>query len=639
MAGWASTWTSCTAVIAAAILVRAAYLVQHLRSPLRDVFRLDQQYYRDWALRIAGGDLRGEGVFEQGPLYAYLLGGLYRLIGTRDAWILAVQFGCGVLTAVLVWAGTRRIFGAPAGLAAGLLAALYGPFLVHEGTVMKSFLEPLLVTAALWCGLRALEEDRARWPLLAGLAVGLACLVREAHVLLLVPLAAVLWSGAPARRFLPLAAGFLLPLAPVTARNCLVAGECTPVTAGGGEVFYIGFGPYATGFYAIPDFVRPLPHIEHEDFREEARLRAGRLLSRAEVSRFWYQEGLRAVAESPGRAVGLVVRKAAILFNDFEVPDSEQFVVMKGYLPLLRVLPGFGLLFGLGLIGIGLSAPWNRRASLALGFAAILVVEVLLTYNFARFRLAMAAVWMVFCGKGLVELAAAWRRGSSSRYGALAGCALAVLASATAFTPPPGLDPDRRAWEEERYREEVRQAAEARDALPALRRAADELPGHPTPLLALARAMAATGRMDEAAAAWREALRAEPADAEAFLELVALLLRAGRFADAEAEGLARSRRDPGAPESLRAMAMIWEARAAAAPRTLAPEYLRRAREVLSEILRRSPRDAEALFRLGRLSYLAGDREAARGALTAAREIDPGHVGAARVLWYLEGRHE
>jgi 4-amino-4-deoxy-L-arabinose transferase-like glycosyltransferase len=626
-------------VISAAIFVRAAYLVQHLRSPLRDIFRLDQQYYHDWALRIANGDLRGEGVFEQGPLYAYLLGGFYRLIGPRDGWILALQFGCGVLTAVLVWAGARRVFGAPAGLAAGLLAALYGPFLVHEGTIMKSFLEPLLVMAALWAGLRALEEDRARWRLLAGLAVGLACLVREAHVLLLVPLAAVLWRGASARRLLPLAAGFLLPLMPVTARNCLVAGECTLVTAGGGEVFYIGFGPYADGFYAIPDFVRPLPHLEHEDFREEARLRAGRLLSRSEVSRFWYQEGLRALTESPGRTAGLLVRKAAILFNDFEVPDSEQFVVMKDYLPLLHVLPGFGLLFGLGLIGIGLSVPWHRRASLVLGFAAALVLQILLTYNFARFRLALAAVWMGFCGKALVELVTTWRRGGSSRYGALAGCALAVLGSVIAFIPPPGLDPDRRAWEEERYREEVRKAAEARDALPVLRRAAAELPGQAAPHLALARALAATGRMVEADAAWREALRAEPEDAELFLEHVGLLLREGRLADAEAEGLARSRLQPRAPESLRAMAMIWDARAAAAPRTLAPEYLRRAREVLIEILRRSPGDVEALFRYGRLSYLAGERVAAHGALSAAREIDPGHVGAARVLWYLERKNE
>ena len=58
-----------------------------------------------------------------------------------------------------------------------------------------------------------------------------------------------------------------------------------------------------------------------------------------------------------------------------------------------------------------------------------------------------------------------------------------------------------------------------------------------------------------------------------------------------------------------------------------------------ELYRHSPRDAEALFRYGRLSYFAGERVAAHGALTAAREIDPGHVGAARVLWHLESRQE
>ncbi len=62
-------------VFGAAYLLRLAYLSQIARSPLFDFLQLDPLYYHDWAVAIAKGDWLGKEVFEQSPLYPYLLAG------------------------------------------------------------------------------------------------------------------------------------------------------------------------------------------------------------------------------------------------------------------------------------------------------------------------------------------------------------------------------------------------------------------------------------------------------------------------------------------------------------------------------------------------------------------------------------
>ena len=61
-------------IIGAAALVRLLYFLWFLSSPLHGYYFADHLYYRNWGMQIASGDWFGLEVFEQGPLYAYLLG-------------------------------------------------------------------------------------------------------------------------------------------------------------------------------------------------------------------------------------------------------------------------------------------------------------------------------------------------------------------------------------------------------------------------------------------------------------------------------------------------------------------------------------------------------------------------------------
>lgn len=109
------------AILALAVAVRALTAAQFSDSPLWGVYSLDTLYYRSWALRIAGGDWIGAGVFEQSPLYAYLLAAVYRVAGAREIAVLAFQMACGLVSFALVFDTTRRIYGHRAALLSGLI--------------------------------------------------------------------------------------------------------------------------------------------------------------------------------------------------------------------------------------------------------------------------------------------------------------------------------------------------------------------------------------------------------------------------------------------------------------------------------------------------------------------------------------
>jgi tetratricopeptide (TPR) repeat protein len=541
------------AILLAAVTVRAAYLVFYVRTPLFGVFRIDQLYYRTWGLEIAGGDWVGSGPFEQAPLYAYLLGAYYRLFGQFDSGVLALQLLAGAVTVLLVAWSANRLFGRAGGLAAGALAAAYGPLVFYECMLMKTFLEPLLVLAALAAALRASDSSSLRWPAAAGAAVGLSCLVREVHVLLLAPLLAAIWVGGRRNRprrlasTLALLSAFVGAIAPAVLHNQLAGGEFVGVSAAGGENAYISFGPDANGFYVIPPFLGPYAYLEHQDFRDEAFLRTRRPHSPAASSRFWFRETWDYVRSRPAATARLAVRKAMILFADFEVPDSENFAATRADLPLLRALPSFGWIVGAGFLGLALAAAQPRRNLLPLGFAAALIAEIVLTFNLGRYRAALAALWLLLAGRGAAWLWASIAGSTGRRGPGFAAAAAVVVVSALSFLKPPGLDPEQRDRELGKFQREAAEKALVRDAIPGLRRAAEAAPRNPEPLLALGLALQTTGRWPEAARLYRQAARAAPNHPEPQIRLTYLLLRQNRPGEAfpHASAYARLKPDSG----------------------------------------------------------------------------------------------
>ncbi len=447
----------------AAVSVRVVYAVQFLRSPLAGVTQADQRYCLDWALKIAAGDWLGTEVFEQGPLYPYLLGTFFSLVSTSVVLVLIIQLLLGALGCWLIFRCAEELFDRPTAVVAGLLQATYGPGVYYESLVMKSFLSPLLTIVALYGLLRFASHHRTAWLYVSGAAVGLACLIRENHLLLLIPMAVWLsfqrrddeaagTATAPRllQRSVPIlhmSLAAILMLLPSTVRNFVVSGEVVAVTAGGGEVFYMAHGPYAKGFYSAPPFVTANPFLEHEDFRREAARRTDVDLTRSESSRYWFNQGLKSIVADPTRILRLTIEKARIFFNDFEVPDGENYVVASRFVALLKALPTFGWIGGLALIGAVITVFRARQGWIVIGLAAMHVVSVLLLYNFARFRLGMMPMCILSAAVGIVCLVSMLRQASLRRqFVAVVGAGVAITVSIGMFRPPlEGLPPGRRA--------------------------------------------------------------------------------------------------------------------------------------------------------------------------------------------------
>ncbi len=113
-----------------------------------------------------------------------------------SAWSLLVpQALMGVGTVALTYDMTQRRFGRTAGFVAGLALVLTPVTVAIARHNNPDALLVLCCTAALWFVVRALEDGRTRWVVLAGVAVGLGFEAKMAAALLVVPalVAAYLW--------------------------------------------------------------------------------------------------------------------------------------------------------------------------------------------------------------------------------------------------------------------------------------------------------------------------------------------------------------------------------------------------------------------------------------------------------------
>ena len=431
-------------VFLAALGARLYYLHQLRETPLFAQLRLDPLYYVEWGRRIAAGDwLSGTEAFEQSPLYAYILAGIFRAAGEGLLAPRLVQAVAGSLTCLVVFYIGRRLLGRSAGLAAGLLAALYAPGIFYDGMVMKTAWAVLLA-AGMTLALVASEGSRRSMLFTAGLLLGLASLVRD-NLILLSPILAIWlaadtrirgqmtrgWIRESAARVAFFAAGLALAIAPVAARNMAVSGEPVLLTAGGGEVFYIGNNPEADGRYSPPPFVRATGGLEHEDFRAEAARRLGHPVSRSEASAYWLSEGIGWIRAHPREYVALLDRKFLIFVNAYELPDNQSFEHHRRFVPALRGLPTWALLFPLAAAGFVMCLRRWRDLLPLYVIGGGYLGTVLLFFNFGRFRMPLVPVLLVFAGGALAGLPGLVpRRGAARRAVATAGAAVAALALA-----------------------------------------------------------------------------------------------------------------------------------------------------------------------------------------------------------------
>src|SRR5579871_1036940 len=344
-----------------ALVVRLIHVWQLRKAPFFDVLMGDARGYDEWARRIAAGDWIGRDVFYQAPLYPYFLGIVYAVGGRSLLLVRVCQAVIGSASCVLLGAAARRLFSPAAGLAAGLMLALYAPAIFFDGLIQKSVLDVFFVCAALHLVARIAtvnaeparnaenkKSRRSRRPLrltswtALGLAIGALSLTRENALVFVVVLA--VWAFVRGR--LRAAAGFVAGVAvvvtPVAIRNSVIGGGLYVTTSQFGPNLYIGNHPGANGSYESLKYGRGAPEYERQDATDLAEMATGRPLSPSEVSSYWTDRALDFIGGHPGAWLKLMGRKIALLANRTEMVDTEDQSTHADWSLPLRVLGPIG---------------------------------------------------------------------------------------------------------------------------------------------------------------------------------------------------------------------------------------------------------------------------------------------------------
>lgn len=463
----ARPWSAPTYVILAAVFLFALVVrvlhwwgqMQH--NPFFTAPTMDEEMHHQWAQQIAAGAGFSNGPFFRAPLYYYLLGGLYVLLGPNIVVARLLGGVLGALSCALLARLGFAVAGVRAGLIAGLSAAVYWPFVHFDGLLLTVGLEIFLNTLLLVL----LYEAVRRWSgplfLAAGVTWGLSALTRP-NVLALAPgIALWLWmiaarpglsracspgdTKAPganelsigrrrvARAVLLVFFGAAVTILPVTIRNYVVSGEWVLIASYGGVNFYIGNNPQADGVAAIVPGTRADWQGGFEDTHRIPEQEVGRKLTEGEVSAYWTAKAWDWIRAEPMAWLRLLVLKLRLFWSPVEIPNNQPdwfFARMSGISVIYLIT--FPIVACLGLAGLTLLGAEWRRWSLLLIFAGTYMLTVIAFFCPGRYRLPVVPVLMLLAAFALVraiQLAAARRFARLGVLGAAAGVAALFLSS------------------------------------------------------------------------------------------------------------------------------------------------------------------------------------------------------------------
>jgi tetratricopeptide (TPR) repeat protein len=564
------------------------HLWQIRRAPFFSVLMGDSRGYDLWAQRIAGGDWLGTDVFYQAPLYPYFLGTIYALAGHDLVVVRMVQAMVGSASCVFLGLAAHRLWSRQAGLASGVMLALYAPAIFFDGLIQKTVLDVFFVCFSLWLMSGVLTADSHDAPpplkiwLWLGLAMGGLALTRENAMVFVVVLLAwivVRRAGGSFRPRVTAAAMFLLGLAlvlvPVGVRNSVVSGGFYITTAQFGPNFYLGNNPTADGTAQSLRVGRGSAEYERQDATELAEHAMGRRLTPGEVSQYWTDRAFAYITSQPGDWLKLMARKFALLWNATEMLDTESQESYAEWSAPLRfgsIVGHFGVLVPLACLGVVVT--WHERRRLWVLYAMIAAysASVLLFFVYARYRFALVPFLILFASPGLLAVAdqlfftgaaapppaRSYADAFPLRANALAGrhgrrrflTGALLLAIIIILTNWPILSADlMRAITEHNLGAALQSDGRVDEAIVHYQRALEFKSDHAPALNNLGTAQAAKGDVGSAVQNYERALAIDPDYASAHYNLANALLRGGDAKQAAEHFRLAVRSDPGSLEA------------------------------------------------------------------------------------------
>jgi Flp pilus assembly protein TadD len=598
---------------------------------------LDEVYYLD---RSVDPDPDDQGYFVS-PLYPRLIAWSGSAVTpaedqpvppARLRGIRLLHVACWLGTVLMLFLISRRVLAPPLFAGRGLpylvwlpslLFVLYRPAAIFTMTILLEIPLTFLVTLFLFL----LTGERRGWlfPVLAGVVLGLAGLLRGTVLVLAVLPLVLIWTSEQGRgrrlmATVVLVLAVLLPLVPASWHNSQRAQTLKGPTLNGGVNLYIGNGPQANGFY-----VEPMRGDRRRDpaGREFLAQRLGLdsvTLGQADV--LWTEEALAQMRHAPDRVLGLWARKVWLFLQGW---DMDQLTPQEGWrrqVPLLNAhfLP-YGVLMCLAMAGALVSRDKKKPMIWWLAGLLLLVAAQSLFFVVGRYRLVLVPFLCLLAGGGLAHLLAQVPAGRRVLARWSLGAVLTLL-----IVYPWGLEAVKERWrplvlanEAQRWSVVGRAASSAPDLEQALllyQESVDQQPDSPGPWVGWAVTLEALERRGEAREVLQRASLQVAQDLEIRRQLVGLYLADGLRSDALAQAQALLRKYPRDAETLHNTTVL-----------LADfGNLKQAMVTAGQLVDFHPGDPRGYLDLGVLLARSGHREDAARTFRQGLMAAPGHPG-------------
>jgi tetratricopeptide (TPR) repeat protein len=396
-----------------ALLLRSIYLWEIKDITAFSLLLGDAKSYATWAQEIAGGQWLGNKVFYQAPLYPYFLAVNYSIFGSNPFAIRLIQILLGATACLLIARAGRHFISNKVGLLSGFLLAIYPTAIFFDCLIQKAVLDLFFMTLLLFFLSKAHSiPDKGLW-FICGLVLAVLALTRENALILVIPIG--LWlmfhflKGDKKKWYvscLSFFLGFSMILFSVSLRNKSVAGEFVLTTSQFGPNFYMGNHHNASGMYEPLRGGRGNWKFEQQDAVILAEKAMGRNLSPKEVSQYWTDKALSEMRAHPGDWMRLMGKKWLLFWNFIENSDTESQYVYEMWsvtLDFLGHFMHFGIIASLAFFGICVTLEEYRRLWLLYLFIVFYSVSVTLFFIFARYRLPIVPLLIIFSAAGLVN--------------------------------------------------------------------------------------------------------------------------------------------------------------------------------------------------------------------------------------------
>jgi len=331
---------------------------------------------------------------------------------------------CGALIA-------RELFGNSAAIIAGILAAIYPYYVVHDTALQETSLYTFLMALAVLLLLRVRRSGSLPTAVGAGLALAAAVLTRANLALfaLLAPLWLTLAGGSNAvhlRRRLWVAVVCasvgILTVAPWLIRSYQLTGSIT-LSSQSGFFLWVGNNAYTFSRYPQESIDRSqaiaLAALSSQDNKElEARQH-----NEALVGEWFWKKGMEYIRDNPWRTIGNSFRKIVDAFGWLPSPR-------RSFWPSLAHVLSYGPIMILGLWGMWASRRhWRELSIFYAQFVAFAAVTAVF-FGHTSYRAYLDVYWIVFAAGVL----GTWL--STPPYGRL--LEIAWQRGAVALPPAPG---------------------------------------------------------------------------------------------------------------------------------------------------------------------------------------------------------